>query len=65
MLDGQTIAIEDYLEIKSYNKDRLFDALKKGKIINGPWYILPDELLMNGLDHIIGQKESKPGQRIL
>lgn len=52
MLDGQTIAIEDYLEIKPYNRERLFTALKSGKIICGPWYILPDELLVSGESHI-------------
>lgn len=52
MLDGQTIAIEDYLEIKPYNKEKLFAALKTGKIICGPWYILPDELLISGESHI-------------
>lgn len=52
MLDGQTIAIEDYLEIKPYNKERLYAALRTGKIISGPWYILPDELLISGESHI-------------
>ena len=52
MLDGQTIVIEDYLEIKPYNRERLFAALKAGKIICGPWYILPDELLISGEAHI-------------
>lgn len=52
MLDGQTIAIEDYLEIKPYRRGELFGALKSGKIICGPWYILPDELLISGESHI-------------
>lgn len=52
MLDGQTIAIEDYLEIKPYNREKLFTALESGKIICGPWYILPDELLVSGESHI-------------
>lgn len=52
MLDGQTIAIEDYLEIKPYCRERLFNALKTGKIICGPWYVLPDELLISGESHI-------------
>ena len=52
MLDGQTIVIEDYLEIKPYNREKLFAALKSGKIICGPWYILPDELLISGESHI-------------
>lgn len=52
MLDGQTIAIEDYLEIKPYNREKMLAALKSGKIICGPWYILPDELLVSGESHI-------------
>ena len=52
MLDGQTIAIEDYLEIKPYQRERLYRALESGKIICGPWYILPDELLVSGESHI-------------
>ena len=52
MLDGQTIIIEDYLEIKPYNRKKLFDALRSGKIICGPWYILPDELLVSAESHI-------------
>lgn len=52
MLDGQTIAIEDYLEIKPYRKAELYKALETGKIICGPWYILPDELLVSGESHI-------------
>lgn len=52
MLDGQTIVIEDYLAVKPYNRDRLFHALREGRIICGPWYILPDELLISGESHI-------------
>lgn len=52
MLDGQTIAIEDYLEIKPYRRQELYKALETGKIICGPWYILPDELLVSGESHI-------------
>ena len=52
MLDGQTIAIEDYLEIKPYNREKLYGALRSGKIICGPWYVLPDELLISGESHI-------------
>ncbi len=48
MLDGQTIVIEDYLEIRPENRERLSNAMHEGKIICGPWYILPDELLVSG-----------------
>lgn len=63
MLDGQTIILEDYLEIKPYNRERLYSAMRSGKIVCGPWYILPDELLISGESHIrnylIGSKVSE------
>ncbi|MHA1198910.1 MAG: hypothetical protein ACTSQF_06115, partial [Candidatus Heimdallarchaeaceae archaeon] len=46
MLDGQTIVLEDYFEIKPENKERLVKLIKKGKIAVGPWYLLPDEWLI-------------------
>lgn len=52
MLDGQTLPLEDYLEIKPENSDRLKNAIHSGKIIIGPWYILPDEMLITGEAHI-------------
>lgn len=62
MLDGQTIVLEDYLEIRPDNRARLFKALESGKIICGPWYILPDELLISGEAHI---QNYLTGQRML
>ncbi len=52
MLDGQTIALEDYLTIRPSNRERLASAVQSGKIVIGPWYILPDELLISGESHI-------------
>ena len=48
MLDGQTIILEDYLEVRPEKKDKLFELIKQGKIDIGPWYILPDEWLVSG-----------------
>ena len=48
MLDGQTVVLEDYLEIKPEMKDKLFDLIKSKRIGVGPWYILPDEFLITG-----------------
>jgi alpha-mannosidase len=60
MLDGQTIALEDYLQIKPENSGRLKKALGSGKIVCGPWYILPDELLVSGesliRNYMMGEK---------
>lgn len=47
-LDGQTIVIEDYLEIKPQMKPRLDALIKEGRIQVGPWYILQDEALISG-----------------
>ena len=44
-LDGQIILVEDYLEIRSENRDLLFKLIKQGKIGIGPWYVQPDEWL--------------------
>ncbi len=46
MLDGQTIVLEDYLEIKPENKERLMKLIQEKKISVGPWYLLPDEWLI-------------------
>ncbi|MCC5926010.1 MAG: glycoside hydrolase [Bacteroidetes bacterium] len=47
-LDGQTILLDDYLEIKPYNKTILRQLISTGKLIVGPWYILPDLFLVSG-----------------
>ncbi|MFW9810755.1 MAG: hypothetical protein ACFFE6_15370, partial [Candidatus Thorarchaeota archaeon] len=48
MLDGQTILIEDYLEIRPEKKEELLKHIREGKIVVGPWYLLPDEWLVGG-----------------
>ena len=45
--DGQTIVLEDYLEIKPQNRERLQKQIQAGRIAVGPWYILPDEFLVS------------------
>lgn len=47
-LDGQTIVIDDYLQIKPEAKERLLKHLKDRTILAGPWYNLPDEWLLSG-----------------
>lgn len=44
-LDGQTICIDDYLQVKPQNREKLLNAIKDGKIKIGPWYILQDAFL--------------------
>ncbi|WP_152395216.1 alpha-mannosidase [Paenibacillus guangzhouensis] len=47
-LDGQTIIIEDYLQVRPDQKDRLAKHIRDGRIMIGPWYILQDAFLTSG-----------------
>lgn len=47
-LDGQTIPLEDYLEIRPENEGRLKKLIREGRILIGPWYVMPDEFLVSG-----------------
>ncbi|MDO8682073.1 MAG: glycoside hydrolase family 38 C-terminal domain-containing protein [Armatimonadota bacterium] len=51
-LDGQTIILEDYLEIKPGNRARLKEYAKQGRILVGPKYQLNDHFLVSGEAHI-------------
>ncbi len=41
-LDGQTCLIEDYLEIRPENRERLRKQIVAGRILIGPWFTMPD-----------------------
>lgn len=41
-LDGQSIVLHDYLEVKPYMKERITKLIKDGRILIGPWYSLVD-----------------------
>ncbi len=47
-LDGQTIPLEDYLEIRPEMKENLIKLVREGKLSIGPFYVLPDEFLVSG-----------------
>ncbi len=63
VLDGQTILIEDYLEIRPDKAPHLKKLISNNKLIIGPWYILPDLFLVSGESIIrnlqIGNKMAK------
>ncbi len=48
MLDGQTIVLEDYMEIRPHKFQELLQRIREKKITVGPWYLLPDEWLVGG-----------------
>jgi len=47
-LDGQTVVLEDYLEVRPENADRIRALVEAGRLSIGPWYVLPDEYLAGG-----------------
>ena len=46
--DGQTIVLEDYLEVRPHSARRLAALVKDGSIAIGPWYVLADSFLVSG-----------------
>ena len=38
LLDGQTVILEDYLEIRPERRKQLETACRSGRIAIGPWY---------------------------
>jgi len=52
LLDGQTIILEDYLQIRPEKTDELRKYIASGRISIGPWYISPDEFLVSPESHI-------------
>jgi mannosylglycerate hydrolase len=48
LLDGQTILVEDYLEIRPERRERLRRLVAGGRLAIGPWYVQPDVLLVSG-----------------
>ncbi|MDV9174483.1 alpha-mannosidase [Streptomyces sp. W16] len=47
-VDGQLAAIEDYLEMRPENRDRVVALVREGRLAIGPWLILLDEFLCSG-----------------
>ncbi|MFL5912091.1 MAG: glycosyl hydrolase-related protein [Gaiellaceae bacterium] len=47
-LDGQGVVLEDYADVRPENVDRLRALLAAGRLEAGPWYVLPDEILVGG-----------------
>ena len=48
MLDGQTIVVDDYLEVRPEARARIEKLVREGRLAIGPWHVLPDEWLVSG-----------------
>lgn len=62
-LDGQTIPLDDYLEVRPQNREKLKKYIQEGKLKIGPFYILQDAFLTsseaNARNTLVGLDESK------
>ena len=47
VLDGQTIVLEDHLEVYPEDRERIARHVAEGRLSIGPWYVLPDEFLVS------------------
>ncbi|GIW41771.1 MAG: alpha-mannosidase [Candidatus Binatia bacterium] len=52
LLDGQTVVLEDYLEVRPDREGELARACREGNLAIGPWYVQPDSLLPGGETHV-------------
>ncbi len=52
MLDGQTIVLDDYLEVRPDRREALAAGVRAGRLAAGPWYVQPDSLLPAGETHV-------------
>ena len=63
MLDGQTIVLDDYLLMRPEMEATLRGHIQSGRILIGPWHILPDMFLVSPEAHIrnllAGERESR------
>jgi mannosylglycerate hydrolase len=52
VLDGQTIPVDDYLEVRPDRRPQVERLIQEGRLLIGPNYVLPDEFLIGGESHI-------------
>ena len=46
--DGQAIMLEDYLEVRPERREQIKQLVKDGRLVVGPWYVMPDEFIVSG-----------------
>lgn len=62
-LDGQTIILDDYLQVRPEKREAIQQAIDAGKLRIGPFYILQDDFLISSESNVrnmlIGMEESR------
>ncbi len=46
--DSQASFLDDYLELRPENRNRIENLVGSGRLLTGPWYTLPAEFLVSG-----------------
>lgn len=46
-LDGQAVALEDYLAVRPERRGEVAELVRAGRLRIGPWYVLADEFLVS------------------
>ena len=46
--DGQSIVVEDYLEVRPERRGQVEEFVRQGRLVVGPWYTIPDEFIVSG-----------------
>ena len=64
-LDGQTIVLADYLEVRPGARERIAKLVRDGRLLVGPWFVLPDEWLVSGEALIRNLRRGLAGARAL
>lgn len=63
ILDGQTVLLEDFLEIEPIKRGALEELIKNRRLLVGPWYTMPDEFLVSAesivYNLVLGHKIAK------
>ncbi len=44
-LDAQMVLLEDYLDVRPENSELIKQYISRGRLIIGPWYVMPDQFL--------------------
>ncbi len=47
LLDGQTVILEDVVNVRPDLEGRLRRLIREGRLFIGPWFVLPDEFLVS------------------
>ncbi|MBO9371553.1 MAG: hypothetical protein J7575_10810, partial [Chloroflexi bacterium] len=47
LLDGQTVVLEDVVDVRPDLEGRLRRLIQEGRLFIGPWFVLPDEFLVS------------------